>query len=168
MVLWLGSPGAPFCLRSFELSGEQVVSVVRGGDRWANRDVAASAKLLWFLTQQDGVRKVPYFNVVCSLIFHPNLYKKSTVSLSEMSLKHDSLEKTWRREGVQKQAPRWSILNINCVLIQTGCAVCIYLFREYRPEYERLRKTLVSIFVYLGSVSWGHFDAHNCFCVERV
>ncbi|XP_064512955.1 uncharacterized protein LOC135415218 isoform X3 [Pseudopipra pipra] len=29
-----------------------------------------------------------------------------------------------------------------CVCLQTECTPFIHLFREYRPEYERLRKTL--------------------------
>lgn len=37
---------------------------------------------------------------------------------------------------------------MNDVLIESECTLCIYLCREYRPEYERLRKTLVSIFNY--------------------
>ncbi|XP_064512957.1 uncharacterized protein LOC135415218 isoform X5 [Pseudopipra pipra] len=31
-----------------------------------------------------------------------------------------------------------------CVCLQTECTPFIHLFREYRPEYERLRKTLDS------------------------
>ncbi|XP_064499532.1 GPN-loop GTPase 1-like [Pseudopipra pipra] len=31
-----------------------------------------------------------------------------------------------------------------CVCLQTECTPFIHLFREYRPEYERLRKTLVT------------------------
>ncbi|XP_052666220.1 GPN-loop GTPase 1-like [Harpia harpyja] len=53
-----------------------------------------------------------------------------------MSLKHESLEKTL--SGVETSLQDDPYL----ILVKTECSLFIYLFREYCPEYEHLRKTL--------------------------